>query len=55
MSPQVLMFVVFLSLKLAGVIAWSWWWVTCPLWVGVPIVLIFSVGREICGGNDRRW
>lgn len=26
------LFVVFLVLKLTGVIAWSWWWVTAPLW-----------------------
>lgn len=28
------LFVVFLVLKLVGVIAWSWWWVTAPLWGG---------------------
>ena len=28
-----LLFVVFLVLKLAGVIDWSWWWVTSPLWL----------------------
>jgi len=28
-----LLFVVFLILKLAGVIDWSWWWVTSPLWL----------------------
>ena len=27
-----LLFVVFLVLKLIGVIDWSWWWVTAPLW-----------------------
>jgi hypothetical protein len=30
------LFVVFLVLKLTGVGAvasWSWWWVTCPLWI----------------------
>lgn len=25
-------FLVFLVLKLTGYIAWSWWWVTAPLW-----------------------
>lgn len=33
-------FVVFLILKLAGVgevASWSWWWVTCPLWM--PLLL----------------
>ena len=27
-----LLFIVFLVLKLTGVISWSWWWVTAPLW-----------------------
>lgn len=27
------LFIVFLVLKLVGVIAWSWWWVTAPLWI----------------------
>lgn len=29
------LFVIFLVLKLVGVIAWSWWWVTAPLWIGL--------------------
>jgi hypothetical protein len=32
-------FIVFLVLKLTGHIAWSWWWVTAPLWIPVVIVL----------------
>ena len=35
-------FIVFLILKLAqiGPVAnWSWWWVTCPLWLPWGIVL----------------
>lgn len=35
-----LLFVVFLVLKLTGVIHWSWWWVTAPLWGPVAIALI---------------
>lgn len=27
-----LLFLVFLILKLCGVIDWSWWWATAPLW-----------------------
>ena len=39
-----LLFVVFLVLKLCGVIAWSWWWVTCPLWGGfVAVCGIFAM------------
>lgn len=32
------LFLVFLVLKLTGVIAWSWLWVTAPLWVPVALV-----------------
>lgn len=35
-----LVFLVFLVLKLAGigtVANWSWWWVTCPLWIGFGV------------------
>ena len=34
-----LLFLTFLVLKLTGVITWSWWWVTAPLWGGVVVVL----------------
>lgn len=38
-----LLFTVFLVLKLTGVIAWSWWWVTAPLWAGLAIALAVMV------------
>jgi len=41
-----LLFLVFLALKLTGTIAWSWWWVTAPLWGGLALVL----GILLCGG-----
>jgi predicted ferric reductase len=31
--------VVFVTLKLCGVINWSWWWVTCPFWGGMALVV----------------
>lgn len=33
-------FIVFLVLKLTGTIDWSWWWVTCPLWIPVAVTII---------------
>lgn len=39
------MFLIFLTLKLVGIISWSWWWVTAPLWG--PLVL-FAVIFTIC-------
>lgn len=34
------LFLVFLVLKLMGIIAWSWWWVTAPLWLPVLIIAL---------------
>lgn len=34
-----LLTIVFIALKLTGVIAWSWIWVLSPLWIGVALVL----------------
>jgi hypothetical protein len=36
-----LLLVVFITLKLCGVIAWSWWWVLAPMWV--PLVFAFVI------------
>lgn len=38
-----LLFLLFLALKLTGVINWSWWWVTAPLWGGIAVALLFMV------------
>ena len=40
--PMIL-FIVFLVLRLCKVIAWSWWWVTSPLWIGFVLVIILFV------------
>lgn len=33
-----LLFIVFMVLKLTNVIAWSWLWVTAPLWLPVAVL-----------------
>ena len=38
-----ILFIVFLVLKLTNVINWSWWWVTAPLWIPVSIVLVLLI------------
>jgi len=35
------LFLIFLVLKLAGVITWSWWWVFSPIWSVFLLLLIF--------------
>ena len=38
-----ILFIVFLVLKLTNVIDWSWWWVTSPLWIP------FALGGLVIG------
>lgn len=38
-----LMFLAFLVLKLTGYIAWSWWWVTAPLWLPTIVIIAGSI------------
>ena len=35
--------VVFVAMKLVGVIDWSWWWVTLPFWGGFALMLAIAV------------
>lgn len=35
-----LLAIVFIVLKLTGVISWSWLWVLAPIWIPVAIVLV---------------
>lgn len=38
--------VVFVTLKLIGIINWSWWWITAPFWgpVVLGLTLVFFTG-----------
>jgi len=38
-----LLTIVFITLKLTGYIAWSWWWVLSPLWIGFAVVFSLAV------------
>ena len=35
--------IVFIVLKLTKVITWSWWWVTCPLWLPWALAIVVAV------------
>ena len=35
------LFLIFMTLKLTGYITWSWWYVTLPLWG--PIAAVFGI------------
>lgn len=50
--------VVFITLKLVGVITWSWWWVVSPFWISWGLVilihLIFILIAVILAKHEKR-
>jgi hypothetical protein len=36
----VILFLIFMVLKLTGYITWSWWYVTLPLWGPILLALV---------------
>jgi hypothetical protein len=40
--------VLFVALKLLGIIKWSWWWVTAPFWG--PPALVIAILLAALGG-----
>ena len=42
---------IFITLKLTGVITWSWWWVLSPIWIGwsliIIIILVYFIFKKI--------
>ncbi len=43
--------VIFVVLKLVGTIAWSWFWVLSPLWMGFALFSVFGVIAALVGGT----
>ena len=35
--------IIFIVLKLCGVIKWSWLWVLCPFWISLLLILIVVI------------
>ena len=44
-----LLTIAFIVLKLTKVIAWSWWWVLCPLWIPVSVALVIGLIALVVG------
>jgi hypothetical protein len=38
-----LLALMFIYLKLTGVILWSWWWVLAPIWIPLVVALLLAV------------
>ena len=35
--------IVFVCAKLFGAIAWSWWWVFSPMWIGYGVLIVIGL------------
>lgn len=42
-----LLTILFIGLKLGGLIDWGWWWVLSPLWLSFLVVFLLVVFLEI--------
>ena len=48
--------IVFVVLKLVGVIDWSWVWVFSPLWISAILTVLVIVGIVLYGVHeDKKW
>jgi len=48
LTLPVVLFLIFMTLKLCGVIGWSWWLVAAPMWIPWAIIAaLFIIGTII--------
>lgn len=50
-----LLTIVFIILKLCGVINWSWIWVLSPIWISIILVIIFAIIIAITTRHGDDW
>lgn len=50
-----LLTLIFITLKLCGVIAWSWVWVLAPLWIGWALALVIIGAVALGAWIADRW
>ena len=49
-----ILLVIFIVLKLTGLINWSWWWVLSPIWIAVLILLFGFIVALIIKGVRKK-
>ncbi len=42
---------IFIVLKLTGLISWSWWWVLSPLWIYLALVIMVVILTALSEGG----
>lgn len=56
--------ILFVALKLCGVITWSWWWILSPVWIVCTVMVLALCVLVACAlveatreerERDRRW
>ena len=45
-----LLTIIFIILKLCGIITWTWWWVLSPLWISAILWVILIIIVLLVGG-----
>lgn len=50
-----LLTIVFITLKLCGVIAWSWLWVLSPIWIPLTIGIGLLLVIGLCAAIAAMW
>lgn len=50
-----LLTLIFITLKLCGVISWSWVWVLAPLWISWGLALVIIVAVALGVWISERW
>lgn len=46
---------IFVTLKLTGVIDWSWWWVLAPTWMSLAAFILILVGCCVVAVFADEW
>ena len=55
-SLPTLLTVLFVALKLCGIINWSWWWVLSPIpiTVGIVLVVLMVITTVLMVGSNKK-
>lgn len=48
-----LLLILFIGLRLAGVISWPWIWVLAPMWIPLAIIFITVLVKAIVRGRRK--
>jgi len=50
----VILAMIFMVLKLCGIITWSWLWVLCPVWIPVVIAIVAIIALAVMDLIERK-